>query len=144
MSKQVEFCDYFAFLDIFVYFFHLPGKPQLTLSYEIVQGQYPWEDKPSWCEGDLGGIEGSFVVEVFSSGLFVEYTDWWEKYLNSTETDCGIYKKQNFVFYENTLEFLKNKQIRCAIKSAEIFTEQKLPVSEAKIIHVTPSKCLNW
>ena len=104
-----------------------------------MEGQEPWGDRPCLCEGELGSIEGTFVVEVLSSGSFVEYTDWWVGDMDSTETDCGTYKTQKFFFYEDTLEFLNTKQIRCAIKTVETFTEQELPVSEEKTIHVIPS-----
>ena len=127
---------------LYVFFFHPSGKPEITLTYEIVEGQEPWAERPSLCEGDLGGVGGSFIVEVLSSGSFNEYTGWWKGDMDPTETDCGTtYHKQKFYFYENTLEFLKNKQIRCAIKPTEAFTGQELPVSESELIRVIPSKC---
>lgn len=117
-----------------------PEIPNLTLSHDIVFEQEPWVDRPSKCDGEVGSPEGELVVELMINGSFVEYEGWWPLNATSKNTECGTHKTQPFVFYEETLQYLNYKKIRCAVKSKDAFVNETMLVSDVKMIYVVPSK----
>lgn len=117
-----------------------PEKPNLTLSYDIVFGQGPWEDRPSTCEGHVGRLGGDFVVEILEDGIFSNYTYIQKGTLDVATTSCGTYKTLKFYFKKDTLDFLNNKQIRCAVTNAAEFDGENMTVSDVKTIRVVPGR----
>ena len=89
----------------------------------------------------MGSPASYFIFEVLSGGYFEEYSYWWLGDTVTTSTECGIYRETKFFFNESTLRYLNNKQIRCAVRNTEAFIGEDLPVSDAKLIRVIPSKC---
>ena len=92
----------------------------------------------------MGNPASYFVVEVVSGGSFEEYPDWWLGDTVSSSTECGTYKVTFFFFYESTLSYLNNKQMRCVVRNTEAFIGEVLPVSDAKLIRVISRKYFTY
>lgn len=112
----------------------MPGKPILTLSHELIEGQESFSE----CKADLGKPAGDLVIEAFTDGIFYKLNfTLAEGYPVDIQSDCGT--ERTIQFYFRDLNGLNNTRIRCAVKS-ETFFDEELFVSDKQIIQVVDSR----
>ena len=111
----------------------------MSLSYELIEGQFPWADRLSECKAQVGDPAGQLVIEILIGDTFQEQEiQIGSEYPKNTSLECGM--EQTIQFYIKNLTGLNNSEIRCAVKPADVFNDMEKVVSEPQLIQTVDSK----
>ena len=114
----------------------------MTLSYELIEGQFPWADRLSECKAQVGDPAGQLVIEILIGDTFQEQEiQIGPDYPKNASLECGM--EQTIQFYFNDVTGLNNTEIRCVVVPAEEFNDMEKVVSDSQTIQTVDGKLNN-
>jgi hypothetical protein len=117
------------------------------MSREIIENKFTLGDRMFSCEGELGNPPGSIEIQSNYKGTFETFLSLMPGKDNNTvgwivnnETDtsnCGNYKRLNFVFHNITNDW-QHKRLRCVIHPSDEIKGITDDLYEEKSINIIP------